>query len=245
MPTSRANSSGISGASTAVATSAPAAVSATSPWTTVGRRRSRTASRSASTGCVRPARAPARQAPTRATPTPQEAAIAHPVPWLGIASRTGVTPAWCRMRSTGTVTAVPSRQPATVPTAATASASPSSRVRTWRGVAPSRRSRPSSRRRVATTNPKVEETTKSARKSEMPAMIPNNDPRSSICVRVCGSSPSVAVPSAPSMLVARVIRAMPPARATAAPAYGGQDWRRLFRLCATIATGLIGPTVAR
>ena len=61
--------------------------------------------------------------------------------------------------------------------------SPSTIRRTCRGVAPTRRSRPSWRRRVATTKPKVLPTTKIAMNSATPDMIPNSAARSDSCSR--------------------------------------------------------------
>ena len=73
---------------------------------------------------------------------------------------------------------MPITQPTTAATIATSADSPRTIRRTCRGVAPTRRSRPSWRRRVATTNPKVLPTTKIAMNTATPDMMPNRAARS-------------------------------------------------------------------
>ena len=136
-------------------------------------RRSTPASWNAATGETRAARLDARQLPSNATAIPLGAAIAHASQGLGSVRSIASRP---RQRSSARNTGVatePSRQPAADASTATTADSPSTISRTCRGVAPTRRSSPSCRRRVATTKPKVLLTTKTAMKSATADMIPN------------------------------------------------------------------------
>ena len=125
----------------------------------------------------------------------------------------------------------PSRQPATAARTATTADSPSTMRRTCRGVAPTSRSRPSWRRRDATTKPKVLPTTKTAMNSATPDMIPNRVARSASCARSSSSQPGVVAgarrPRAPTCdrdrRAARRRRRAPPARRRTAARSAGRS----------------------
>ena len=109
-------------------------------------------------------------------------------------------------------------QPTTVARTATTTDSPTTFDRTWRGVAPTSRSRPTSRRRAATMNEKVLATTNIARKKAMPDIIPNMAARPSNCSS-CSSGRSWprVVSTAPIKVTAVAMRTTPKHRATKAP----------------------------
>ena len=134
---------------------------------TLGRRRSTPASWNAAIGETRAARLEARQVPSSATATPLGAAIAHASHGAGLARSTAQDAAPLEQRP-GRPAPPPlpaGNRPQPRATATTAD-SPSTIRRTCRGVAPTSRSRPSWRRREATTKPKVLPTTNTAMNSE-------------------------------------------------------------------------------
>ena len=157
----------------------------------LGRRRSTPASWNTAIGETRAARLEERHVPSSATATPLGAAIAQASHGVGLARSTRRIPRHSsRARKAGDATAA-SRQPATAAKTATTADSPSTMRRTCRGVAPTSRSRPSWRRRDATTKPKVLPTTKTDMNSATPDMIPNRLVRSASCARSSRVSPAV------------------------------------------------------
>ncbi len=183
------------------------------------RRRSRMASCSAAIGVTRDARREARQAPTSATPAPEPAATAQEIHGTGGCRSRSVIPRARRNHMTAGVSAVAATQPTTVASTATTVDSPSTSRRTCRGVAPTRRNSPSSRRRVAMTNPKVLATTKTAMNSDTAAMKPNIAARSSSWARSAALTPGrpAVASTEPTSVTVIAISTIPQASATNAP----------------------------
>ncbi|GAB3870067.1 hypothetical protein GCM10027610_131080 [Dactylosporangium cerinum] len=146
-------------------------------------RRSTAASRSASSGGTRPARRADSHTPVAATtrPTSTDTSTAHQD--RPTVNPVGSRPTFTSGSASSGVARAPRKAPGTPANSATRRVSVSSSRRTWPGVAPTARSRPSSRRRDVTANAQVEDTTNTA----------TNPPTKTVAMMSCAPSHRVRV----------------------------------------------------
>ncbi len=136
--------------------------------------RSTAASRSACAGRTRPARTAAVAAPAHATVRPVQNATWYGHAWPPTVNHSGARSASTTHPARCGAPHAPSAQPAADASTPTSSASVRTSRRTWPGVAPTVRSRPSSRRRPATAKANIDATTNTETKPLTPPAVPNS-----------------------------------------------------------------------